>query len=74
MDELQITIRSADGGLLGDIEEVRDALNGLFAGIAWEWTSTGLDRLAAADAVGLQLPPAVQRVVESQAIHALRRD
>src|SRR5689334_8291352 len=66
VEELQLTIRSADGRLLGDTEEVRAALDGLFPGIAWEWTSRGCDRLAAVDAAGLELPQAVRRVMESQ--------
>jgi hypothetical protein len=66
LEELQFTIRRAGGGLLGDTEEVRPALDGHYAGIAWAWTSTGVQRLAAADAAGLELPPAVLRVIESQ--------
>lgn len=66
MEELQLTIRRTDAGLLGDTEVVRTALDELFPGIAWHWTSTGVDRLAAADAAGLELPQAVRRVLESQ--------
>lgn len=66
MEELQLTIRSADDDSLGEIDAVRAALNSLFPGIAWDWTSTGADRLAAADAAGLELPPAVRRVMKSQ--------
>jgi hypothetical protein len=66
LEELQLAIRSTDGGLLGDAEEMLAALDGLFPGITWQWTSTGADRLAAADAAGLVLPPAVRRVIESQ--------
>jgi hypothetical protein len=66
LEELQLTIRNTDGGVLGDTEEVRAALDRLFPGIAWEWSSSGVDRLAGADAAGLELPQAVRRVVESQ--------
>jgi hypothetical protein len=66
LEELQITIRGRDERSLGDIEDVRAALDALFPGIAWEWSSTGADRLAAAEASGLELPPAVRRVMESQ--------
>jgi hypothetical protein len=51
VEELQLTIRYTDGGLLGDAEEVRSALDGHFPGIAWEWTSSGADRLDAAVAL-----------------------
>ena len=43
MEELQLTIRCTEGGLLGHAEEVRAALDGHFPAIAWEWTSTGAD-------------------------------
>lgn len=66
MEELQVTIRSMDGGDLGDTEDVHAVLDKLFSGIVWEWTSRGVDRLAAADAAGLELPQAVRRVMESQ--------
>ncbi len=66
MEELQLTIQSTEGASLGDTEEVRAALNAIFPGIDWEWTSTGVDRLAAADAAGLELPAAVRRAMESQ--------
>ena len=66
MEELQLTIRSADGGPLADTEEVRTALDGLFPGTAWEWTSPGAQRLAAAEVAGLVLPQAVRREMESQ--------
>jgi hypothetical protein len=66
LEELQLTIRSKDGSLLGSTEEVRAVLDRLFPGIAWEWTSTGPDRLAAADASGVELPQVVRRVMESQ--------
>jgi hypothetical protein len=66
MEEVQLTIRSADGGPLADTEEVRTALDGLFPGTAWEWTSSGAERLASAEVAGLELPQAVRWVMESQ--------
>ena len=66
MEELQLTIRAASAASLGDLEQVRATLDSLLPGIVWDWTSSGMDRLAEADARGFQLPPTVWRIMESQ--------
>jgi hypothetical protein len=51
---------------LGDADAVRAEFDALFPGVAWAWTPTGADHLAAADAAGVALPPALRRTLAAQ--------
>jgi len=64
--EFQGTITNKDGSPMGTFESVQEELNRMFPGLVFEWSPSGVKKLAEADARGIELPSIVRRMLEAQ--------
>lgn len=64
--EFQGTIRGTSGLPLGSADVIEAALQCLFAGVSFEWTRSGAEKLADMDTKGIVVPILVRKVMHSQ--------
>ena len=64
--ELQGTIRGASGMPLGFAHATEATLQRLFAGLSFEWTRSGAEKLADMDSKGIEVPALVRKVLYSK--------
>lgn len=64
--EFQGTIANEDGSPMGSIASVQSVLTRMFPCLVFEWSPSGITKLAQMDARGVELPPMVRRVLEAQ--------
>jgi hypothetical protein len=64
--EFQGTITGADGLPLGSFAAVEAELSRMFTGLLFDWSPSGAEKLAVADARGIGLPALVRSVLEAQ--------
>jgi hypothetical protein len=64
--EYQGTITNSDGLSLGTLETLPILLAGMFPGLVFDWSSSGIQKLADCKARSIELPPLVQHVLEKQ--------
>jgi hypothetical protein len=64
--EFQGRITSKDGSPMGTFASVQAQLIGMFPGLVFKWSSSGIQKLADIDSRGIELPSIVRRTLEAQ--------
>jgi hypothetical protein len=62
----EITIRRADGARLGDLAEVRQHLSAALPAIKFRREPSGIEKIAAARAVGVEFPEIIRQHLEQR--------
>jgi hypothetical protein len=62
----EITIRRADGGVLGDLAAIRQKFVAAIPGLQFYFEPSGPDKIAAARAIGLEFPDVIRQHFEQR--------
>jgi len=65
--EFQGIITNKDGSPMGAFASVQAELTRMFPDLVFEWSSTGIQKLADLDSRGIELPSLIRRSLEAQA-------